>query len=328
MGYGLRKAGSRAPRCAHTSSLRKSPKAPGSRGPTGIIWRSWCCQCAALDICGNVRTGNGNQRRQVMPTSCHPDAAHTSYTETQVQRQMELETWTQVNLALSTRTGSFRTNSWPFLEQLQALLQTWRQAAPVACWFVRKNPGIRLRLSGPGFGTEASQALAVLLDREVIQGNLERWWRSIYEPETYRLGGPVALTAVHTLLSADTTMWLGWESLSRQEGARLSADFMALAFYSDLLLRANEAPEEAWDVWCALHRIYAGALPQEPSASSAQRSLLLPQGLRQQANAAERALLDQGFMANETFARVLEQVWERGALMGGRRTLLATLASF
>ena len=268
-----------------------------------------------------------------MRTSPYTDAAPSPLSEAPVPSVFVaeaggLETWVQVNLALSARTGSFRTSSWPLLEQLQALLQTWRQTAPVACWFVRKPPGIRLRLSGPGFGIEASQALVVLLDHEVVQGNLECWWRSTYEPETYRLGGPVALTAVHTLLSADTTIWLGWESLSRQEGARLSADFMALAFYSDLLLRANEASEEAWDVWCALHRIYAGALPQEPSVPSAQRHVLLPQGLHQQANTAERALLDQGFVANETFARALQQIWEQGALVGGRRTLLATLASF
>jgi len=168
----------------------------------------------------------------------------------------------------------------------------------------------------------------MLLDHEVAQGNLERWWHSTYEPETYRLGGPVALTAVHTMLSADTTVWLGWERLSRQGGARLAEDVMALALYSDLLLQATEAYEEAWDVWCALHRVYAGALPEEPRESSPQCHLLLPRELHRLANAAERSLLDYGIAANEQFAQAMEQIWERGELVGGRRALLATLASF
>lgn len=245
-----------------------------------------------------------------------------------VEEARGLDAWQQVNLALSSRTGSFRKSSWPLLEQLQALLQIWRQVAPVACWFVRKPPGIRLRLSGHGFGTEAHNDFVALVDREVIRGNLERWWSSTYEPETYRLGGSAALTAVHDLFCADTTVWLGWESLSRQGGARLSEDLMALALYGDLLLRATEATEETWDVWCALHRIYAGALLEAPSEPPSRRHLLLPQGLYRLANDAERSLLDHGFAANEKFARALEQIWERGELVGGRRALLATLASF
>jgi thiopeptide-type bacteriocin biosynthesis protein len=267
-----------------------------------------------------------------MQTSPRQNIAHTPHTEAPilpafVEEATGLGTYEQVNLALSARTGSFRETSWPLLEQLQVLLQTWRRAAPVQCWFVRKPPGIRLRLSGLGFGAEAHSDFVALLDHEVALGNLVRWWRSTYEPEMYRLGGPVALTAVHDLFSADTTVWLGWERLSRQGSARLSEDLTALACYSDLLLRANEAPEEAWDVWCALHRIYAGALPEEPSEPSRRRHLL-PQGLRRLANEAERSLLDHAFAANEKFAQALEQIWERGELVGGRRALLATLASF
>jgi thiopeptide-type bacteriocin biosynthesis protein len=268
-----------------------------------------------------------------MRTSPRKDAAHTPLAEvpvppTFVEEATGLGVWEQVNLALSACAGSFRESSWPLLEQLQALLQIWRRAAPVECWFVRKPPGIRLRLSGPGFGTEAHNGFVALLDREVTQGNLERWWSSTYEPETYRLGGPAALAAMHNLFSADTTVWLGWESLSRRGSARLSEDLMALALYGDLLLRATEASEEAWDVWCALHWIYAGALPEEPSEPPTRRHLLLPQGLYRLANEAERSLLDHGFAANEKFARALEQIWERGELVGGRRALLATLASF
>lgn len=241
---------------------------------------------------------------------------------------MGLSAWEQVNLQLSRRGGSFRESSWPLLEQLQAWLQIWRRAAPVECWFVRKPPGIRLRLSGPGFGTEAHEDFVALLDREVTQGNLERWWSSTYEPETYRLGGPAVLNAVHKLFSADTTVWLSWESLSRHEGSRLAEDLMALALYGDLLMQATDASEEAWDIWCALYRIYAGALPEELSEPSTRPYLLLPQGLYRLANEAERSLLDHGFAANAKFAQALEQIWERGELLGGRRALLATLASF
>jgi hypothetical protein len=103
---------------------------------------------------------------------------------------------------------------------------------------------------------------------------------------------------------------------------------MALALYGDLLQRTIEVSEEIWDVWCALYRIYVGKLPEEPGEPSARRNLLLPQGLYRLANEEERSLLDEGFAAHAKFAEALAQSWERGELVGGRRVLLATLASF
>src|SRR6266853_940291 len=104
-------------------------------------WRSWYCRCAVPTICGNARTATLYQRKDPMQMSPCTDAAPSPLCDEPVSPGCVVdvgrpETWVQVNLALSARTGSFRTSAWAVLEQLQALLQTWRQTAPVACWFV------------------------------------------------------------------------------------------------------------------------------------------------------------------------------------------------
>lgn len=193
---------------------------------------------------------------------------------------------------------------------------------------MRKAPGLRLRLCGPGYGEPERRALQHVMEREVARGHLVRWWTSAYEPETFRLGGPRALRAVHALFSAHTTVWLGWEHLAQTGQTRLSGELMALALYGDLLEQALPAQEEAWDVWCTLLQLYSGRLPAEPRTRPSAARLLAPKSLAQHASACERALLYQGFTDNGQFARALDSTWEQGELVGGPRALIATVASF
>ncbi|HEY2510397.1 MAG TPA: thiopeptide-type bacteriocin biosynthesis protein [Polyangiaceae bacterium] len=236
--------------------------------------------------------------------------------------------WSQLNIAFALQGGAIGASAWPFLEALAADLEAWRRRAAVSVWFLRKEPGFRLRLSGPGFDASARATLESRLRAEARSGRIARWTWSTYEPESDRLGGPRMLPAVHALLGAWSEAWIAWEAASRAGEARLGRDAMALALYADLVTLCTEGPAETWDVWAALHRRYADAAPREPARGKASRPHLTPRALRSLAGSFEQRVLDAGFDANVTFARALEAAWSEGSLVGGRRGLTATLAPF
>jgi hypothetical protein len=135
------------------------------------------------------------------------------------------------------------------------------------------------------------------------------------------------LPAVHDLFIIQARVWVQWERLRRREHVRVSAEVMALALYDDLVQRASEAPEEAWAVWAALHQVYTGRPPHAPMAGASMQSSLREATL-QRVDAAERSVLEHGFVANARFVRALDDAWQRGDLVGGRRALLGALAGF
>lgn len=236
--------------------------------------------------------------------------------------------WMQLNVALVPGSGSLRDAAWPLFDELERWLAAARRRGAIELWFVRKTPGLRLRLRGPGLDAEAREELAGLLAAQRAPGPVQRWGLATYEPEIHRLGGPVALELVHALLSRSTDVWLAWERLSRTGRARLGPEPMVLALYGDLLLRSLQAPEEAWDVWMTLRRIYdgtSGSLPARIPASARRPGL---QALAALASPEERALLGRGREAADAFARGLAHAHDCCLLDGGRRALLGTLASF
>jgi thiopeptide-type bacteriocin biosynthesis protein len=235
--------------------------------------------------------------------------------------------WVQLNVALSRGSGSLRDAAWPLFDELERWLAEARRRDALELWFVRKQPALRLRLRGPGFDARAREELTSLLAQRQAAGPVQRWGFATYEPETHRLGGPVALELVHALLSRSTDLWLAWERLSRTGRTRLGPEPMVLALYGDLLLRSLQAPEEAWDVWMTLRRIYEGSAslpPRMPSDGRRPGS----EALAALASPAERALLERGRTAADAFARGLTHAHDCCLLEGGRRALLATLASF
>lgn len=236
--------------------------------------------------------------------------------------------WTQLNVGLSSGSGSLRDAAWPLFEGLERWLAAARQRGAVACWFVRKAPALRLRLRGPGFDAQAREELASLLDGLRERGPVEHWGFATYEPEVHRLGGPVALELVHALLSQSTDVWLAWERLSRTGRARLGPDLMALSLYDELLARSLRASEEAWDVWMALLRIYDPTCASPPRRAAGEARGLRRRAILAQASPEERALLERADAAAEAFAVGLAHAHDHCTLEGGRRALLGTLASF
>lgn len=236
--------------------------------------------------------------------------------------------WSQLNIGLSSPSGSLRDATWPLFEGLERWLAAARQRGATACWFVRKAPALRLRLRGPGFDARAREELASLLDGLRGPGPVTHWGAATYEPEVHRLGGPVALELVHALLSQSTDVWLAWERLSRTGRARLGPDLMVLSLYDELLARSLRASEEAWDVWMALLRIYDPSLASPPRRAAGEARGLRQRAILAQASPEERALLERADAAAEAFAVGLAHAHDHCTLEGGRRALLGTLASF
>jgi len=238
------------------------------------------------------------------------------------------EGWTQINITLACDSGSLRDAAWPLFDGLERWLATARQQGTLACWFVRKPPGLRLRLRGPGFDAAARDELAGLLHAQQGAGPIVQWGRTTYEPEVHRLGGPVALELVHSLLAGSTDVWLAWERLSRSGQAQLAAELMALSLYDDLLARSFQAREESWDVWVTLSTIYEPTLGPLAPRGTGEPRVLAPRALFLLASPQEQALLERGHAAATAFASGLAHAHDGCTLAGGRRSLVGTLASF
>jgi thiopeptide-type bacteriocin biosynthesis protein len=231
--------------------------------------------------------------------------------------------WVQLNIAWTGERGQ----AGDFFRGLSEALSRWRSRAPVERWFVRKPPGLRLRLRGPGFDAEAEAELDALIDAERRAGRVQRCWRSTYEPERDRLGGDAVLPAVHALFSADTDLWSAWIDLEASGRTSLLPAWMSLALQADLLGRGTEAREETWAIWAALHRLYTGAPPAGLTRAS-KPSLADPRALVRLASADEQRLLARGFEVHTRLLAALREAEHNELLVGGARALLATVAAF
>jgi thiopeptide-type bacteriocin biosynthesis protein len=241
----------------------------------------------------------------------------------QVESCPEAAGWVQLNIAWAGERGQ----AGPLFRGLGEALQRWRSRGSVERWFVRKSPGLRLRVRGPGFDDDARIELEALIERERRAGRVERCWRSTYEPERDRLGGDAVLPAVHALFSADTDVWSAWIELDALGRTRLESAWMTLALAGDLLRRGTESYEEAWAIWAALHRLYLGKPPLSP-AGRARVSLADPAALVRRASLDEHELLTRGFEANTQMLAALREAERNELLVGGARALLATLVGF
>ena len=189
-------------------------------------------------------------------------------------------------------------------------------------WFLRKPPGLRLRLGGP-LGPDLLPVLEDILGAARDAGELAARFPSVYEPETYTFGGPAAIEAVHRYHDADTRLYAAHQRLLAAQRGRLSPVALCLAVLSDLFERATGDADEAWDVWCNLEKNYAdlAAAPAElPPFSLA--------AARAGAGADDQALLAGYADANARLAADLDALWRRGALLWGRRAILPPLAAF
>lgn len=133
---------------------------------------------------------------------------------------------------------------------------TRMQAAtePTSLWFVRKPPGLRVRVRDDARETETlAQVVAGLRDDGLVAASSA----SVYEPEARRFGGARAMELVHAFFHVDSRAFIAWH-VKRAE-ARLSPTVASLAVVTTLFDRLLAgASSEIWDAWAnlaALHGI-------------------------------------------------------------------------
>lgn len=206
------------------------------------------------------------------------------------------------------------------LPALASALAGLRAVGVTLAWFVRKDPGLRVRVGGPLSPAELLAAATGAFDGLQARGVVAAWFPSAYEPETHQFGGPAATEAVHAYFDADTRALLRWSALPRR---RVSDAVLSLAVLNDMFLKAVGAPEEVWDVWCNLAGMYRGlaqAVPEIPAIGlPGLRRLVGPEG------AEVAAIYD---AAHAALAGALAELWRGGALLWGRRAILPFVAAF
>lgn len=135
---------------------------------------------------------------------------------------------------------------------------TWLhdQGLVAAWWFIRKAPCWRLRLQPDAAAVDSIKAaLGPILDNLVATGLLQRWWETIYEPESAAFGGHTGMNVAHKLFHADSHNILsylvrpapnapGEHPIGRRE--------LSILLCSALLRAAGQDWYEQGDVW---HRV-------------------------------------------------------------------------
>lgn len=230
--------------------------------------------------------------------------------------------WIQLNLELAPA-PSFRVSSWPVVDALDRWCEGRGREETTGWWLVRKRPGLRVRVRGPAL-TRA--VLAEVLAPYVASGSLSRWWSTTYEPEIDRLGGPAVIDPVHRWFVADTRAWVAHERARFAGRARIGGELMSGIVLHELAANVSEDGAETWAIWQALCRAYAGA-PATATTAAASRphALALARG---HASDEERAILTAADAAVQRFTATIGAAWQEGSLVGGPRTLIATIASF
>ncbi|WP_434450231.1 thiopeptide-type bacteriocin biosynthesis protein [Lentzea sp. E54] len=112
-----------------------------------------------------------------------------------LERQHE-NSWYQVRIQFAdwSATEAIATTALkPALNRLRA------DRSVAGWWFLRKYPCWRLRLSHAD-----TAAVDHVLDELVCAGAIERWWSTVYEPETAAFGGTIGMDTVHDLFCADS----------------------------------------------------------------------------------------------------------------------------
>ncbi|WP_086820246.1 thiopeptide-type bacteriocin biosynthesis protein [Allokutzneria sp. NRRL B-24872] len=150
------------------------------------------------------------------------------------QVRVQFPDWSAAEMIGAARLG-------PALDQLRT------EGAVAGWWFLRKHPCWRLRFLGT-HTTAVNRVLDELTDSGVIQ----RWWPTVYEPETAAFGGPTALHTVHDLFCADSAGVLDY---LRHPAPGLGRRELSLLLLSGLMRAAGFDTFECGDVFDRVARL-------------------------------------------------------------------------
>ncbi len=192
---------------------------------------------------------------------------------------------------------------------------------------MRKDPGLRLRFAGSASSSAyefetLQRAIEAALETLTVEGAVAHSFASVYEPEVFFLGGPASLELLHRYFDADTSAWMDWEAAHERVRPPFAGAVLSLGVLSDLFRRCVGAPEEIWDVWCNVARIYG------PPAAPLDAPPIDLHGLARIGGARATLLIERYAAANTALADGLDETWRSGQLAVGRRALLPTVAAF
>jgi thiopeptide-type bacteriocin biosynthesis protein len=190
--------------------------------------------------------------------------------------------------------------------------------------FLRKSPGIRLRLrAGRRDGT--ADRMKAVLDGLRRKERIARWFRSAYEPETFQFGGARATQAVHAYFSADSLAWWRWQVLQARGQPRIAPTVLSLAALNSLFHGlVGGIPEEVWDIWCRLAALHG----ERPSDGDPRVPAVTPDALIGHVTADEWAVIQAYVRANDRLCRRLTRLWSAGRMLYSFRGILAHVALF
>jgi thiopeptide-type bacteriocin biosynthesis protein len=115
-------------------------------------------------------------------------------------------------------------------------------------WFMRKDPGWRLRLNPGPAGAELKPRIGQALDDLVTDGRIAAWWPGRYETETAAFGGHEAMEVAHRLFHRDSAALLSF----LRDGAGLGRRELTVVLCSVLMRGAGLEWYEQGDIW---HRV-------------------------------------------------------------------------
>ncbi len=228
----------------------------------------------------------------------------------------------QWNVALATTQGSLLPAERELFAALGPLFGPAREEGLECSWFVRKPPGLRLRLGGRRLPVDIEPRVQRLLDDLTRSGVVRQAFGSVYEPESFSLGGPACVDLVHRYFSQDTTAWLEWRALHTERPLPFTREVLSLAVMVDLVQRCVGPREEIWDVWCNVASAHA------PCPTRLDVPAIGLAELESMGGPRLRPVLERHVQAHTELAQGLELRWREGRLGVGRRALLATLAAF
>jgi thiopeptide-type bacteriocin biosynthesis protein len=234
--------------------------------------------------------------------------------------------WLQINLALPARGGAHAESLAGVFENIFPLVESMKQRKLLRWFFfMRKPPGLRLRFSLRGPGGDAAREVESCAERLVRLKLAGKWFASVYEPETFKFGGPEAMEAVHAHFFADSAAWWRWESLRRRAKTSISSKLLSLGVLNDLFARFVEGPEEVWDVWCRVAALHgAPAVAGDGPAAPAIRI----DDLLEHVTPRERAVLRSYSTHNGALARRFGALLAGGKLLYRNRLVLPHVALY
>ena len=220
----------------------------------------------------------------------------------------------------------------PWKSLLESLEQWRGERRFELFFFLQKPPGLRLRFYGEELGSRLEPELATWL-AAAERGNDIRGYRfGVYEPETFRFGGPAGMAIAHHLFDHDSQATLEYETLSPESRLRLSRDLFSLFQVNDLLARSLDDRAEIWDVWQNLaHTLGASDAHNTIGARNYARvreAITLGAAFKDKLSSEVTELLDRVTQGNERVAQQLRDVASVGRLTVGLRAWLRAAIVF